>query len=103
MNQPSNYLFCCHTGEIATDFVGDGFTIITFAPAEYWRKNECLPNYSFYEQIGNFLPTDYQIVGFCEETMWASTKSIEEVKSEMAALGFVESVAMEQFLTNCWG
>ena len=102
-----NFVFCVHhidflEKENVTDEPYAGLSVITFCPADYWKKNQCLPDYNFAEEIDVSLPTGYNWYTCTEETQWCSKKSKEQIVSELTALGFSESKEMEEFLSDCW-
>lgn len=108
--QPSELTFCVHSlAEMEDNFEPEGkdyqgFNIITFCPAEYWKEHKCLPDYYFADQIDdNLLPEGYKWYLCVEECQWATKKSKEEIYKDMSELGFTKNLEMEAFLSGCWG
>ena|ERR1019366_904310 len=100
--EPKELFYCLHNGSIRDE--DERLTIITFCPIQYWKEHACLPDYNFYDEITETvsIPNGFDISFFVEETQWCSIKSVEEIRSELNQLGFVENIEMENFLTGCW-
>jgi hypothetical protein len=82
-----------------------GVNIITFCPFAYWIEHECLPDYSFGDEVWDDkvpMPEGYQWYIWVEETQWASMRSKDKIREDMNALGFVENLEMEKFLSGLW-
>lgn len=99
---PSEFYFCIHDGN--NSYHEDPkWTLITFCPKEYWAKHQCLPDYYFADTIeDSILPKGYYWYIGCEETIWCTKDSKEEIKEKLSKLGFTESKELEEFLTSCW-
>lgn len=98
--KPSEFYFCLHNGTVRDE--DEDITIITFCPTKYWDDKECLPEYSFYEEIENIVPSEYLDLGFSEETQRYSKDTEESIRQKLKEIGFVENFAMQKFLSECW-
>lgn len=109
--KPSDLQFCIHNASVREE--DPNLTLITWCPVEYWKKNECLPDYNFANDVAQALPNfvsedvenipeGYSWYIFVEETQWVSYKTPEEIRAELTKLGFTESKEMEDFLTPLW-
>jgi len=108
--QPSEITYCIHSlaeteGEECDDEVYKGLNMVTFCPLSYWKEYECLPDYSFSNEVWSDdlpMPDGYKWYIFVEETQWASKNSKEKIREDMNALGFTENLEMKDFLSGCW-
>lgn len=93
--------YCIHPSELAGE--DEGGNVITFAPIEYWKEHECLPDYHFSDELSDDLvPEGYAWIVFREETMWFTRKSESEIREDLNKLGMTESLHMRNFLTDCF-
>jgi hypothetical protein len=98
--KPSDFYFCLHNGAVIEE--DDLLTVITFCPVKYWDDKDCLPDYSFDNEIEEYIPTNYPIWGCSEETQWCSEDSEESIRQKPTQIGFVENFALQKFLSDCW-
>lgn len=99
----SDLYFSIHSqAEYYGDKPGE-YNVIVFCPKDYWEEKQCLPDYFFADKMEAIeFPPEYWHYQFAEETMWCSTKSEEEIRTDLTKIGFVENQAMKTFLDSCW-
>lgn len=80
---------------------GEGTMSIVFCPKRYWERHKCLPEFNFAPHMP--LPGDgFRGALTTSCVSWFSEKSEEEIKSYLNGEGFIESLDLKKFMSDCY-